>query len=150
MSTSGTYSFTVTRDDIIGAALRTLGAFGVADTIPPNDLSNCAQALNLLLKSLMVQKGLPLWCVQTIQTPMVPGQATYIMGPLNAAVNPLRPLRILDAWLRSPAGNDVSLTIESRYDYDTLGLKNSPGNPNQMYYDPQRDNGYITLYNVPN
>lgn len=149
MATSGTYAFTVTRDDIIGAALRTLGAFGVADTIPLADLNNCAQALNLLLKS-MVKKGLPLWCVQTVQTPMVVGQAVYIMGPLNPTVNPLRPLRILDAWLRSPTSNDVSLTIESRYDYNTLGSKGTAGQPNQLFYDPQRDNGYLTLYNVPN
>jgi hypothetical protein len=46
--------------------------------------------------------------------------------------------------------NDVSLTIESRYDYNTLGNKLSPGVPNQLFYSPNVTNGIATLYNVPN
>lgn len=148
MATSGTYAFTVTRDDIIAAALRTLGAFGVNDTIPPNDITNCAQALNILVKSL-VKKGLPLWCVQTVNQPCVIAQMDYVMGPANVS-SPLRPLRILNAFLRDPTGNDVQLQVVSRYDYNNLGLKSSPGIPNQLMYDPQATQGVVTLYNVPN
>lgn len=145
MATSGTYAFTVNRDQLIEAALRALQVYGLGDTIPPQAITNCAQALNIWCKSL-VKKGLFLWCVQDLTVPMVAAQGTYNVGPLSGQP---RPLRILDAYLRDSTGNDVSLTITSRYDYDTLGLKSAQGIPNQLFYDPQLNNGIITLYNVP-
>jgi len=150
MASSGTYSFSMTRDDVIGAALRTLGAFGSQDTIPAADITNCAQALNILVKSWPL-KGLPLWCVLEVTVPCVVGQGTYTLGPANPS-SPLRPLRILDAFLRNTnnGNTDVILQVESRYDFDMLGFKASPGIPNQLFYDPQATNGLVTLYNVPN
>jgi hypothetical protein len=145
MASSGTYSFTMTRDDIIGAALRLTGAFGDQDVIPATDILNCAQALNILCKELATE-GLPLWCVQDLAVPTVAGQAAY---NLSAASGTTLPLRILDAYIRSSVGNDVSLQITSRYDYDTLGSKSSPGIPNQCYYDPQIGAGSLVMYNVP-
>lgn len=145
MATSGTYSFTMTRDDIIGAALRLTGAFGDQDVIPATDISNCAMALNILAKELAIN-GLPLWCVQDIQVPMVAGQKSY---NLSAASGTTLPLRILDAYIRDSTGNDTTLQITSRYDYDTLGQKGSQGVPNQVYYDPQLGAGSLVFYNVP-
>ena len=145
MATSGTYGFSVSRDDLIGAALRLTGAFGDGDTIPASDVSNCAQALNILAKELATD-GLPLWCVQDIAVPMVEGQLNY---DLSAASGTTLPLRILDAYLRTATGNDVKLTSISRYDYDTLGQKSSQGTPNQYFYDPQLGAGMLYLYNVP-
>jgi hypothetical protein len=145
MATSGTYAFTMTRDDIIQAALRMTTRFSADDIIPPLDISNCAQALNILCKEL-VTEGLPLWCVKEYSIPMIAGQATY---NLSTATGMSLPVRILDCFLRYSTGNDVSLTLESRYDYNTLGQKTSSGNPNQAYYDPQLGAGTITLYNVP-
>lgn len=145
MSTSGTTNFTMTRDQLIEASLRALQVYGIGDTIPPEVITNVAQALNIWVKALCM-KGLFLWCVQEVEIPMVAGQAQYQIGPLT---NKPRPLRILDAYIRYSTGNDVSLTITSRYDYDTLGLKSAQGIPNQLYYDPQLDNGLVTFYNVP-
>lgn len=145
MATSGTYSFLMNRDDIIGAALRTLEVFGAGDTIPPEDLSNCAQALNILVKGMVVE-GLPLWCVQELTVPMVAGQAAYAIGPVSAQP---RPLRILQAFLRFVTSNDVELQIVGRSDYNVLGMKSSQGTPNQLYYDPQLTNGTVTVYNTP-
>lgn len=145
MASSGTYSFTMTRDDIIAAALRLTGSFSSQDTIPTEDISDCAQALNILAKELATA-GLPLWCVQDLAVPMVVGQNSY---NLSAATGQTLPIRILDLYLRGPQGNDVSIQVTSRYDYDTLGDKTSPGIPNQAYYDPQLGAGSIVLYNVP-
>lgn len=145
MATSGTTVFTVTRDELVQSALRLLQVYGIGDTIPPEVIANASQALNIWCKAL-VMKGLFLWCVEEIEVPMVIGQAQYPIGPLS---NQPRPLRILDAFIRHDTGNDVSLTITSRYDYDTLGMKAAQGIPNQLYYDPQLDNGIVTFYNVP-
>jgi len=146
MATSGTYAFTVTRDEVIAAALRLLQVYGEGDTIPAATITNCAQALNIWTKAVCM-KGLFLWCVQDITVPMLLNIATYSIGPLSSQP---RPLRILAAYLRDSTGNDVALTITSRYDYVTLGQKAAEGIPNQLFYDPQLNNGIVTLYNVPN
>jgi len=146
MATSGTYAFTVTRDQLIESALRTLQVYGIGDAIPVEVITNVAQALNIWCKSL-VKKGLLLWCVQEITVPMVAAQSAYPVGP--ASGHP-RPLRVTDAFLRTTASDtDVQLTVTSRYDYDTLGLKSAEGIPNQLFYDPQLVNGIVTLYNTP-
>jgi len=146
MATSGTYAFTVNRDQLIEAALRTLQVYGIGDPIPPQVVTDCAQALNIWCKAL-VKKGLLLWCIQEITLPMVAAQSAYPVGP--ASGHP-RPLRVTDAFLRTTAsGTDVQLTVTSRYDYDTLGLKSAEGIPNQLFYDPQLVNGIVTLYNTP-
>lgn len=147
MATSGTYAFIMNRDSLIAAAFRILEVFGTGDTIPPADITSAAEALNIMVKS-KPYMGLPLWCVQEYAIPMVAAQAVYSLGP--AAVTPMpRPMRILQAFLRFSTGNDVELTINSRSDYNTLGMKASQGTPNQLYYDPQLTNGIVTLYNVP-
>lgn len=150
MPTSGTYAFTVSRDDVINAALRTLGAYGAQDTVPVADITNCAQALNILVKT-WVMKGMPLWCVETFPTPMIVGQLTYDLA--LTSTGGYVPKKLTDAFLRNTTNgvnNDVSLTIESRYDYNTLGNKLSPGVPNQLFYSPNISSGVATLYNVPN
>ncbi len=148
MATSGTYTFAMTRDTLIAAALRVLEVYGAGDTVQAIDYTNCAEALNLITKSLAL-KGLPLWSVQDIPVAMVAGQASYNLGVGGLAGNTLRPLRILQAYLRDSTGNDVTLKVESRYDYNDLGLKTSQSRPNQLYYDPQIGTGIVTLYNVP-
>lgn len=145
MARSNTYSFTMTRDDIIDAALRLTGRFGSGDTIPPEDVQNCAQALNILAKELATD-GLPLWCVEDISFPCVGGQAAYNLSTITGMT---LPLRILDAYRRDSTGNDVTLQIVSRYDYDTLGYKAQQSVPNQCWYDPQIGAGMLTLYDVP-
>lgn len=147
MATSGTYTFTVTRDQIISASLRALGVFGAGDTIPATDITNCSEALNLLVKNMVID-GLPLAQVQELLVTLIPGQATYTLGPTTAPTQP-RPLRILDAFLRQANGTDTVLEVVSRYDYDTLGLKTTSGTPNQLFYNPQLTDGVITLFNVP-
>lgn len=147
MATSGTYTFTLTRDEIIASALRSLGAYGAADTIPPADITNCAQALNILCKTWMM-KGLPLWCVEQLRVPMTIGQKTYDLKLFTTGA--YKPGRIMDAEMEDPTGNTVTVQVTSRYDYNTLGDKDQPGIPNQLFYDPQRDQGLMTVYNVPN
>ncbi len=145
MATSGTYTFLMNRDSIIAAALRTLEVIGEGESPSATAVTNCAEALNILVKGMVVE-GLPLWCVQELVVPMVAAQASYSIGPVSTQP---RPLRILQAFLRFSTGNDVELTIVGRSDYNTLGLKTAQGTPNQLFYDPQLTNGIVTLYNIP-
>jgi hypothetical protein len=145
MATSGTYTFTVTTEEISAAALRLVGAYGTGETIPAQDLSDTKQALNMLLKEFAID-GLPLWCVRTVEIPMITGQRTY---NLSTATGNKLPIRITNAYLRDATGNDVTISIVSRYDYESLGQKFSQGVPNQAFYDPQLGAGTLTVSNVP-
>lgn len=145
MATSGTYNFTMSRDDIINAALRLTTRFSADDVVPPQDITNCAQALDLLCKE-MVTEGLPLWCIKQYAVPMVANTATYNLSTITGMT---LPQKVLDAFIRTPAGNDTMLVPVSRWDYDMNGIKTAPGTPNQYYYDPQLGAGVLTVYNVP-
>jgi len=146
MPSSGTYTFAMNRDDLIGAALRMTGRFGAGDTIPAGDITNCAQALNVLVKEMAIE-GLPLWCVQNVSVPMIAAQASYNLSTITGQT---LPLRILDGYLTLVAsGSDIQFAPKSRYDYDTLGFKTQQGVPNQCFYDPQIGAGSLTMYPVP-
>lgn len=145
MTTSGTYGFLMNRDSIIAAALRTMEVVGVGETIDPLHITNCAEALNLMVKG-MVLEGMPLWCVQELVVPLVAGQAAYSVG---AATAQPRPLRVLQAVVRNSTGQDTELQLVSRFEYNTLGSKANKGQPNQLMYDPQLLTGIVTLYTVP-
>lgn len=142
---SGTYSFFMTAQDTVAAALRLTGAFDEYDNIPTQDQTNVLQALEIMVKE-MALDGLPLWAVRDISFPTVAAQATY---NLSTVTNSQLPLRILDAYRVDSTGNSIQLVMTSRYDWDTLGRKTQPGIPNQIWYDPQLGAGTLTLYDVP-
>lgn len=145
MASSGTYSFQMSRDDLVQAALRKTTRFGSGDTIPPEDVTNVSQALNVMVKE-MITDGMPLWCLQDIPIPLVANQPSYNLSTITGMT---RPVQILDAYLRNAQGSDVGLDVESRWDYDGLGSKQSLGVANQLFYDPQLGAGTVTVYNVP-
>lgn len=155
MATSGLYSFSVSANDICLAAFRKMQVYGANDAGPTTaDTTDAMQALNIMVKE-MANDGLPLWCVTVLQIPLIAGQRTYTIGPQGSPAT-IRPLRITDAWIRDSTGNDTQITVESRYDYDTLGQKASTGVVNQIFYDPQIGNtvappgsGIVTVYDVP-
>jgi hypothetical protein len=142
---SGTYNFSLTAQQLVTAALNKTGAFDEYETIPPQDLANVMQALEVMVKE-MALEGMPLWCIQDISFPTVVGQATYNLSTITGST---LPLRILDQYIVDQAGNSVTLVMTSRYDWDTLGQKFAPGVPNQIWYNPQLGAGTITLYDVP-
>lgn len=79
MATTGTASFSVTRDDIIKAALRSLGVIGVGETPITEDYTNCSQALNIMIKG-WAKKGVPLWVTSNLTLPLVSGVGQYPIG----------------------------------------------------------------------
>jgi hypothetical protein len=80
MAVTGTNTFSVTRNDIIDAALRVLGVIGIGETPQTEDYTNCSQALNIMIKG-WAKKGWPLWTVQDLVIPMVEGVRIYPIGP---------------------------------------------------------------------
>lgn len=80
-----TTSFSVTRDDIIKAALRTCGIIGLKQTPDPDDITYASQALNIMIKGWQT-KGATLWKIQELVLPLVANQSTYKIGPTAGRV----------------------------------------------------------------
>lgn len=148
MSYSGTTTFMMTRDDMIAAALRGLEVYGAGESPTATDITNCTQAMNILLKAWGGQ-GMNLWTNVDKELPLVAGQAAYSIGPSGADLVCNLPLRITDAYLRT-AGVDTKVQIMSRYDYDTVANKTAQGLVSQVFYDPQIPNGKLYLAAAPN
>lgn len=149
MATSGTYTFNVTRDDIITDALATCGVVDATETINASDKSRCTFVLNMILKSLPIETWL-LWCYNDVAVPLVSGTSTYTIGP-SGTVTGVRPLRIAKGWMRNTnvtPNIDTPMVQLARADYDMLTPKQTPGIPVNFYYDPQLTNGVLYTWPV--
>lgn len=59
----------------------------------------------------------------------------------------MRPLRILDAWIRQVGSNDTPVNVIPREHFNRFGLKSSQGsNPTQLYHDPQANASHVYIY----
>jgi len=158
MASTGTAIFTITRDQLISASLRLIRVLQDGATPGANDLTDCAQALNILIKKTQ-SNGLQLWAYQSLAIPMVASKTTYTIGPSGADVTSVRPLRLFDgAFLRQTTNGqsmDTPLRVISRLEYLQFGSKGSTSTPNSIYYHPGIDIasgatspslGYGTLY----
>lgn len=109
MATSGTTTFTVTRDQIIEAALRSLAVLEEGATPGPNALENASFSLNLILKKWQ-SEGIKLWTIKEYTLPLVPNQTSYTIGPSVAYdYNASKPLRLIQCYLRNLSNNTQSV-----------------------------------------
>lgn len=158
MSTTGTASFTVTRNELVDSAFRVMRVLRESDSPNATMRRQANSALNVLLKN-MQSNGLQLWTYQTIIVPMVIGQNSYTIGPVGADVTTTRPLRIFEgSFIRDLSCQpylDTPLRIISRKEYLQFSGKYTQAVPNSIYYFPGIDiadgttspsTGYGTLY----
>lgn len=139
MSTSGLASFTITRDAMIAASLRTLRVLqdGMAPTA--NQINSGAEGLNALLKNWQVQ-GFILSLYQQIAIPCVAGQNSYTIGPSAANITLPRPIRLFDgSFIRKTVDGvaiDTTLEILPRQAYLQVTTKSVTGITNAIYWEP--------------
>lgn len=85
MSSSGTYVFTVSRDDIVREAMLNIGKLGATDPISPQDMTDCARKLNLMVKQWMGKTdfapGIKMWTRQHCDLFLSSTQYQYALGP---------------------------------------------------------------------
>ena len=147
-------NYSITRDQIIITALRKLGAVepqDTASTIDANIVTNCAQALNLMVKQWMTE-GIKLWTVTEVNFPLVLNQTSYTAGPSLCDITTDKPLRIIQAWVRNTVVTpdiDIPLNIISRQEYNMLGSKFSTGTANSIYLNPGVTTSTIKLFLTP-
>lgn len=80
MATSGSYNYTLNRDEIITDVLEDLGVIGSGDTPLADDVTACARKLNMMVKAWMAQ-GIHLWALEEATLFIADGTQTYSLGP---------------------------------------------------------------------
>lgn len=76
MATSNSYDFSMTRNDVIAAALRKCGVRSISNT----DYANASTSLNMMIKH-WITRGFELWALKEVVLFLVPGTQSYTVGP---------------------------------------------------------------------
>src|SRR5271166_5220437 len=82
MPSSNTYTFTQTRDQIILRALRQIGAIEAGETADPQTITDCAAALNAMVKE-WETIGIHVWLEYEAILFLQPSQNQYGIGGVN-------------------------------------------------------------------
>ncbi len=152
-TTSGSYTYALTRDQLIYASFSLMGVYNDDSPAPPSAIATANTALNLMIKTWMTN-NYHLWCYTDVPLTLVKGQTSYLLGPgLPSAFETFRPLRIPRARLVYAYPHphlQVPLIELSREEYNMMGQPGALGIPNSFYYDLQTIQGVLYLYLTPN
>ena len=156
-----TTTYSITRDQLIAAALRKLGVLEVTDTPDATTLAVCAVSLNLLVKQFATD-GLKLWKNTEIKIPLTASQTVYTLGGSGStlmydvqnsnALTTDKPLKAIQGWYRNIQSTpyiDTPCLILSKQEYNILGSKYSTGATNSFFYDVKQTYGLLYLYLTP-
>lgn len=153
MALSGSYNWTLNRDEVIKAALRKIATLSSGGTPTTEQTTDAASALNGIVKLLQAE-GMPLWAITSHTWTVTDGTATYTIGT-GKTLNVPAPLRILQA-LRTPSGGSaVPMNVYTRYDFNILPNDTDiEGTPVNLYYQPTvpatDSDGTIKIWPIPN
>ena len=148
MTTSGSTSFSVDRNDIILLALEDIKVYAPDfETPPPAAITRANMRLNMMIKA-MQATGVGLWLNTVYTQVLVANAQSYLLGPLSIPTAIPRPLGVVEARLVDTSGNELIMSPMSRDEYMQLPLKSSQGKPIQYYYDPQLDNSVFYIWPV--
>lgn len=147
MTTSGITSYQATRDLIITEALRLVGGVATGETPSTYQISESADALNLMVLAWQAD-GMPLWALKQYNFSLTDNTNSYEIG-IGKTLNVPKPLKIIQAWRRTSSNIDIPLTTLTKNSYNLLSSKTSTGVPTQYYYDPQNLFGTIFIWPTP-
>ena len=144
MTTSNTYSFQMTRDELITASLRKLGVLAEGQTPTAQNLSDGQVALNGAIAQLRA-KGLPLWARS--EYTWTPTTSTYTIG-VGQTLNTPFPVKMLQAF-RTENNAKIPMELTARQDFNILPTTTSANSPLKLNYQPFVNTGTITLWPIP-
>jgi len=142
-----TTTFSVNRDDLIKGALRKIGVVAQGESPTPDQTTEAAFALNLLVKSWEAD-GMPLWALRTTPITLIAGKNTYTMG-VGQEIDTDKPLKLIQAWNRSTGNIDIPMRLLTKQEYNILGNKATSGKPIQLYFEPGVTSSDIHLFPTP-
>ena len=148
MTTSGVATFNVTRDQLITGALRMIGAIAQGETPTATQITEAAEALNMMVKAYEAD-GMPLWGITEASITLTSGANSYNIGT-GKTINKPKPLKVIQAWNRDLNSSvDIPMRILTRQEYNILGNKTITGNPIQIFYEPLLDYGVLHVFPTP-
>jgi len=151
MSTSNTYTWTSTRDQIISNAFRKINALGDYETLTgDNRLTAGINAINPVIKNLMA-KGMPVWAItETTVAFSNFSTALPVSIGIGQTINSVAPLKVIQALRKDDlTGIDVPMNIYTYEDYEILSNKTATGAPVHIFYQPLRNTGNIKVWPLP-
>ena len=86
MALSGSKNFTVTRSDIIAAALRRLGVYDAGEAIPGEETTSAAMALNLMVKEWSA-RGIDVWLRDEVTLFLQNDTKMYSLGTTHSTLS---------------------------------------------------------------
>jgi hypothetical protein len=153
LALSGSFDWTLNRDQVITGALRKLAVLASGAAPTTNQTNDAAEALNAIVKAFQAD-GMPLWAISSYTFTVTSGTATYTIG-VGQTQNTVAPLKVLQA-LRTVSGQSaVPMNVYNRYDFNALpNLTTITGTPVNLYYQPSsgtsgEPTGTIKLWPVP-
>lgn len=148
MTTSGVATFNVTRDQLITGALRMIGAIAQGETPTATQVTEAAEALNMMVKAYEAD-GMPLWGITEASITLTSNTNHYNIGT-GKTINIPKPLKVIQAWNRDLNSSvDIPMRILTRQEYNILGNKTTTGNPIQIFYEPLLDYGVLHVFPTP-
>lgn len=108
MALSNTYTFTLTREQIINSALRKIGVLSEGQDPSDAQITDASEALNVMLKAFQAD-GLPLWYMKTGYIPPVSNTNVVLLGDVTAHWTDDLAITKLTA---NAAATDTSVSVE--------------------------------------
>lgn len=143
MTTSSTYEYQLTRNQIIESALRKLGVLAEGQTPSAQNYTDGAMALNTVISQLRAI-GMPLWA-RTEHT-FTPTTGTYTIGT-GMTLNVPFPVKLLQAF-RTDSNANIPMELVAREDFNILPTSSS-GSPIKLTYQPFVNYGVVKLWPTP-
>lgn len=141
MSVSGSTNFSTSRNELITGALRIVGGVAQGEVPTTDQITEAAEALNMLVKAWQVD-GMQLWVTKEYTLTLVAGTSSYT--PTT------KMMKIISAYNHNTTNNiDIPMTVITRDEYNRLGNKTSSGNPIQLLHIPNRIDSTVKLFPTP-
>lgn len=143
MATSNTYSYQLTRNEIIASALRKLGVLAEGQTPSAQNYADGMMALNTAISQLRAV-GMPLWARS--EYTFTPTTGTYTIGT-GMTLNTPFPVKLLQAF-RTETNAKIPLELMAREDFNILPTT-STGSPIKVNYQPNINYGTLSFWPSP-
>lgn len=143
MTTSSTYSYQLTRNQIIESALRKLGVLAEGQTPSTQNYSDGMMALNTVISQLRAV-GMPLWA--RFEYTFTPTTGTYTIGTGMTLDTPF-PVKLFQAF-RTESNAKIPMELVAREDFNILPTT-STGSPIKINYQPFVNYGSLSFWPAP-
>lgn len=147
MATSGTTTWSPTRDEIITSALTKLAVLSGGSAPEAYQVTAATRALNAMVKTFQAD-GMPVWAIKTYQFNTVAGTANYAIG-VGQTHNTPAPLKLTQAYRTEGENSNIPLNVYTKYDFNLLPIASSSAPPVNITYQPMLQSGTISLWPKP-